>query len=300
MSIMAYFAICVFWGLSSIATKVGLASIEPFTFSFLRFLITGIVLLAYNLIKQKSIRVGGEDFKVIAVSATIMYFLNSAFLLFATDRLDAGLIPILFALVPVVMVVLETIIGRKMLVGIPGAIGIVGGIIGIAVVSFGNTSGAKSDMLGLLCMGLAVFSWAGGSVYLKNKKINTSITILLMYQTIVPLAFYTALVVFRGGLIFYEADLRAIGGVLYMAIVDTLLGSACYVYLLKKWKVSIVSTYAYINPVVGLLGSYLILGESLAPQKILGMVIILGSVFLIQSDGPIRKKLKRESAVTTN
>ncbi len=227
MSIMAYFAICVFWGLSSIATKVGLASIEPFTFSFLRFLITGIVLLAYNLIKQKSIRVGGEDFKVIAVSATIMYFLNSAFLLFATDRLDAGLIPILFALVPVVMVVLETIIGRKMLVGIPGAIGIVGGIIGIAVVSFGNTSGAKSDMLGLLCMGLAVFSWAGGSVYLKNKKINTSITILLMYQTIVPLAFYTALVVFRGGLIFYEADLRAIGGVLYMAIVDTLLGSAC-------------------------------------------------------------------------
>ncbi len=127
MAVLAYLAICIFWGLSSIATKVGLENIEPFTFSFLRFLTTGTILFIYNLVRKKSIRLQKEDFKVIAISAVIMYFLNTIFTMFATRRLDAGIIPILFALVPVVMVILETIIGRKMLVGIPGIIGIFGG-----------------------------------------------------------------------------------------------------------------------------------------------------------------------------
>lgn len=294
MGILAYLSICVFWGLSSIATKVGLEGFEPFTFSFFRFLITGIVLLIYNLIDRRSIRLRRDDFRVITISAMVMYFLNSAFLMFATERLDAGLIPILFALVPVVMVILETILNRKMMVGSAGVIGIIGGVAGIFVVSMGNSTGAKTDPIGLMLMGCAVLSWAGGSIYLKKQKVATSITVLLMYQTIVPLTFYTFLTFYNGGPEIYRWSFSAVCGVFYMALIDTLLGSACYVYLLKRWKVSIVATYAYINPVVGLIGSYFLLNESITVQKIFGMVIILGSVFLIQSDGKIRKLLEKK------
>lgn len=294
MGILAYLSICVFWGLSSIATKVGLEGFEPFTFSFFRFLITGIVLLIYNLIDRRSFRLRRDDFRVITISAMVMYFLNSAFLMFATERLDAGLIPILFALVPVVMVILETILNRKMMVGSAGVIGIIGGVAGIFVVSMGNSTGAKTDPIGLMLMGCAVLSWAGGSIYLKKQKVATSITVLLMYQTIVPLTFYTFLTFYNGGPEIYRWSFSAVCGVFYMALIDTLLGSACYVYLLKRWKVSIVATYAYINPVVGLIGSYFLLNESITVQKIFGMVIILGSVFLIQSDAKIRKLLEKK------
>lgn len=289
MGILAYLSICVFWGLSSIATKVGLEAFEPFTFSFFRFLITGIVLLIYNLVNRKSIRLKREDFRVITISAMVMYFLNSAFLMFATKRLDAGLIPILFALVPVVMVILETILNRKMMVGIAGMVGIIGGVAGIFIVSTGNSIGGQTDLIGLILMGCAVLSWAGGSIYLKKKKVETSITVLLMYQTVVPLAFYTFLTFYNGGPEVYYWSFSSVFGVFYMALIDTLLGSACYVYLLKRWKVSIVATYAYINPVIGLIGSYFLLGEDITIPKMLGMLVILGSVFLIQSDGKIRQ-----------
>ncbi len=289
MAVLSYLAICVFWGLSSIATKIGLQNIEPFTFSFLRFLTTGTILLIYNLLRKKSIRLQREDFKVIAISAVIMYFLNTIFTMFATRRLDAGIIPILFALVPVVMVILETIIGRKMLVGIPGIIGIFGGIAGIFFVSMGDRGGESVDLFGLILMMCAVLAWSSGSVYLRNKKINASLTTLIMYQMLVPLSVYTVLIVKQGGPIIYEWNLMSFLGMFYMAIIDGLIGGACYVYLLKRWKVSVVATYAYVNPVVGLLGSFWILGESITMQKVIGMAIILLSVFLIQSDGSIRK-----------
>lgn len=286
MGFLAYLAICVFWGLSSIATKIGLYGFEPFTFSFFRFFITVVVLLGYNLVKRKSLRLRKQDFKVITISAIVMYFLNSAFLMFATKRLDAGLIPILFALVPIVMVVIESVLNQKILVGPLGMIGIIGGVVGIFVVSIGNDSRNGSvDVVGLLLMGCAVLSWAGGSVYLKKKKIETSITTLLMYQMIVPLTFYALLTFYNGGPQIYGWSTQAIIGVFYMALIDTLLGSACYVYLLKRWKVSIVATYAYINPIVGLMGSYFFLNEMITMKKMIGMVIILFSVFLIQNEG---------------
>ena len=296
MAVLSYLAICIFWGLSSIATKVGLEDIEPFTFSFFRFATTGTILLIYNLLRGKSVRLQREDFRVITISAIIMYFFNTIFIMFATKRLDAGLIPILFALVPVAMVILETIIGRKLLVGVPGIIGILGGIAGIVVVSMGNDGGETVDVIGVLLMLCAVLSWSGGSIYLRNKKVNASLTVLIMYQMLVPFTVYTALIIKQGGPIVYEWSLVSAMGVLYMAIIDGLIGSACYVYLLKRWKVSVVATYAYINPVVGLIGSFLILGESITIRKVVGMAVILFAVFLIRFDGSIRRKLSDKKA----
>ena len=126
-------------------------------------------------------------------------------------------------------------------------------------------------------------------------------TVLLMYQALTPLLYYAVIVYARGGPVF-EWNPAAFGGVLYMAIADTIIGTACYVYLLKTWKMSIVATYAYINPIVGLFGAYFLLGESISMQKIAGMAVILFSVFLIQSDEKLRRKIveirkKRQKAI---
>lgn len=289
MAFLAYFVICVFWGLSSVAVKLGLTHIELFTFSFLRFSITSCILIAYNLLKYKSIRINRSDLKVIFISATLMYFANSIFTTLATKHLDAGLIPIVLSLVPIVMVVLESIIAKKLLVGSIGIVGIIGGVLGIAIISLGGAQ-LHVDLLGLFYVGCGVMCWASGSMYLRYQRIQTNVTTLLMYQTLTPILYYIIILSFTGGIQF-TFDAVSFGSLLYMSIVDTILGSASYVYLLKKWKTSIVSTYAYMNPIVGLIGAYFILGESLTAQKLQGMAVILFSVFLIQSDERLREKL---------
>ncbi len=302
MGILAYLAICIFWGLSSISIKFGLEGIEVFTFSYFRFLTTSMILVIYNLIKGKSFFIKKTDFKVIFLSATVMFFLNSMMIMFATQRLDAGIIPIVLSLVPVVMVLLESLLEKKLLVGPIGMIGILGGIAGIGIISMGAGAGAGAiSIAGLGFLAAGILCWSSGSIYLRHKRIETSMTVLLMYQALTPLLYYAVIVYARGGPVL-EWNPAAFGGVLYMAIADTIIGTACYVYLLKTWKMSIVATYAYINPIVGLFGAYFLLGESISMQKIAGMAVILFSVFLIQSDEKLRRKIveirkKRQKAI---
>lgn len=290
MGIFAYFAICVLWGMSSVAIKLGLQHIELFTFNFFRFFFTSILLLTYNILSQKSIRVKKQDLKIIFFSATLMFFLTSSFVSGATERLDAGVVSIMMALVPMVMVVMESILEKRLLVGSIGLVGILGGICGIGIISLGGGAGLNIDMTGLLLVGAGVTCWASGSMYLRRKRIETSMSVLLLYQALTPSLYYGLILLFRGGPSF-EFNSLSFGGVLYMSVGDTIIGTACYVYLLKRWKTSLVSTYAYMNPIVGLFGAYLMLGESISHQKVQGMAIILISVFLIQSDESLKQKI---------
>ena len=70
----------------------------------------------------------------------------------------------------------------------------------------------------------------------------------------------------------------------YMGVADSIIGLGSYMYLLKRWPTSVVSTYAYINPIVGLILSHLVLHELMNTQKMAGAVVILFSVLLIRED----------------
>lgn len=51
-----------------------------------------------------------------------------------------------------------------------------------------------------------------------------------------------------------------------------------------------VATYAYINPLVGMVLSALVLQEQITPQKVVGMVLVLLSVLLIREDERLRAR----------
>jgi drug/metabolite transporter (DMT)-like permease len=81
----------------------------------------------------------------------------------------------------------------------------------------------------------------------------------------------------------------------YMGIADSIVGLTSYLYLLRRWKTSVVSTYAYINPVVGILLSALLLSERITMAKTAGMLVILASVFIIQREDWLRGLLLRKA-----
>ena len=74
-------------------------------------------------------------------------------------------------------------------------------------------------------------------------------------------------------------------GLTYLATFGSLLAYTSYVYALKKIRMTNMSMYAYINPLVAVLLGWLILHEQLTWVSILAMCIILGGVALVQSGG---------------
>jgi drug/metabolite transporter (DMT)-like permease len=69
--------------------------------------------------------------------------------------------------------------------------------------------------------------------------------------------------------------------IIYLIIFGSIVGFSAYVWLLKVQPATKVSTYAYVNPVVAVLLGIFFAKESISPVQIAGLVIILGSVLLI-------------------
>ncbi len=64
-------------------------------------------------------------------------------------------------------------------------------------------------------------------------------------------------------------------------VLASIVGYSSYSWLLNKAPLSLLSTYAYVNPVVAVFLGWLILGEPLSRDVIIGLTVVLGSVILV-------------------
>jgi len=67
----------------------------------------------------------------------------------------------------------------------------------------------------------------------------------------------------------------------YLVTFGSLLGYSAFVWLLQVRPATQVSTHAYVNPVVAVLLGVMFAGEQLSFLQLLGLMVILGSVLLI-------------------
>jgi drug/metabolite transporter (DMT)-like permease len=75
----------------------------------------------------------------------------------------------------------------------------------------------------------------------------------------------------------------------YLIIFGSLVGFSSYLWLVRHVRTSLVSTYAYVNPVVAVLLGWLIRDETITARVWLAGAIILASVALIVSSGGTRR-----------
>jgi drug/metabolite transporter (DMT)-like permease len=85
---------------------------------------------------------------------------------------------------------------------------------------------------------------------------------------------------------------RSLYGLSYLILVGSLVGFVSYGWLLQNAPISLVSTYAYVNPIVAVFLGTLFANEALEPRIGLATAIIIGSVIFINSTRP---KVKYEA-----
>ena len=81
----------------------------------------------------------------------------------------------------------------------------------------------------------------------------------------------------------------------YLITFGSLIGFVAYGWLLHNAPVSLMSTYAYVNPVVAVLLGSLFADEPLNGRILLAAAIIIGSVVLINSARQAKPRVKAES-----
>jgi drug/metabolite transporter (DMT)-like permease len=279
-------ALCVVylaWGATYPAIRVMVETVPPLLGTGARFLIAGWLLYAYLAVRRGSLklRTSAREFAGAALIGTIILG-DIGLLAVAEQEVPAGLAALIIASVPLWIVVLRLMHGERVPRGTLGAVAAGFGGVAILVLPGEGAGGAPLDWL--LVLLLAALIEAVGQYYSKHAPLPGDALVTTAIELLAA-----AVVLLLAGLAIGEAgdvrvdrfSLESLAAFAYLVGPGSLLAYSAFVWLLENAPISIVSTYAYVNPMVALFLGWLVLSEEVTTTIFGGAVVILASVALI-------------------
>jgi drug/metabolite transporter (DMT)-like permease len=286
--VFAFGLVYVFWGSTYLGIGIAVEQIPPATMCAVRFLIAGVVMLAYCALAGHRIRFSARQLWHLAVVGILLLMGGNLTLSYAEKIVPTGLSALLIAISPLWFLVLDSLLLGDHHISRRGKIGLVVGIAGVIVLIWPdlrhpNVLGHR-ELWWTLTLQLGSVSWALGSVL--SKKWQTAandpfsaIAWQVTFAGIGNLIF--ALLVEKTFHVTWTY--RGVGAILYLVVFGSWIGYTAYIWLLQHVPTSKVSTYAYVNPVVAVFLGWLVLHERIDRYIAMGSAIIIASVVLVTS-----------------
>ena len=274
----------VVWGSTYFAIRIALDTLPPFLTGAVRFLIAGGLLLAVSALRggKSGERLGIAQWRATAIVGAALLFGGNGGVAWAEQRIASGVAALLVAVLPLWVALLDRLIFGHRLTR-RTVIGLVLGFGGL-VLLVGPAEGGRIDPLGALVCTLASLSWAAGSLYARTAPLphrplvatgmemvaGGALLLLVGLATGEPRAIHPASI--------STASLLAVA---YLIVFGSLLAFSAYVWLLRSAPVTLVTTYAYVNPVVAVLLGWTFLGEPVTPRMLVAGAVIVAAVVII-------------------
>jgi drug/metabolite transporter (DMT)-like permease len=284
---IAFAAVYVIWGSTYLAIRFAIETLPPFLMVGSRFLVAGMAMYIW-------LRARGAEapqavhWKSAAIKGVLMPVLGTGVVVWAEEKVPSGVASLLVAIEPLWIVLL--------LWGRPGGTRpntwVIGGVVlGLAGLYLLVDPGGDMQQGNLLIEGillLAALSWAIGSLYSKRapqpsaKFLGTGMEMIA-----------AGVILIAGGLLTGEAHHFSIAAVsakswlslLYLIGFGSIIAYTAYLWLLATVSATLVSTYAFVNPVVAVFLGWAFASEPLNARMIAAAAIIVGAVALITIGG---------------
>jgi drug/metabolite transporter (DMT)-like permease len=267
----------------------------PFLMAGVRFLIPGALLYIWQR-RAGAPPPSRAEWRSAAIVGGFLLVGGNGMVVWAEQRVVSGVAALLVGSAPLWMVLLDMLRpgGRR-----PGALAALGVLVGFAGITllvgpsqlFGASEGV--DLLGAGALTLAAFSWAVGSLYNREAQLPASPLLgtgMEMLAGSLGLFILGTLTGDWARLDLAEITARSVWSLLYLIVFGSLVGFAAYTWLLRVAPTTLVSTYAYVNPVVAIFMGNWLAGEPLDARILMATAIIVGSVALITLKQPARAK----------
>ena len=278
----------IVWGSTYFGIAVAIQTIPGSLMAAIRFAIAGVLLIGFDLLRHPGARrfpSGRQVLDSIIVGGLLLGVGNGFVVLAQSLHVPSGIAALLIEMMPVWFALLGFLYFRERLPRlVVGAI--VLGLAGTALLIAPAGEGANHfDPLGILLLLIAELGWAHGSIYSQRRaRLPSSALSASGYQMLAGavVTFVEALVIGDPARFHPEsistASLLAVG---YLIFAGSMLAYTSYGWLLRNAPLTLVGTYAYVNPVVALALGTLFLGEPLSLRTILAAVTILIAVAII-------------------
>lgn len=283
--VAAFLSIYLIWGSTYLAIQVAIESLPSFLMAGVRFVVAGGILFLYAHLVGRVPLPTRENWRAGAVVGGLMLIGGNGCVVWAEHLLPSSLAALLVATVPLWLTVMQwAMTGARPNLG--ATVGVLGGFAGVALlVGPGKIAGGgQINPIGAGALMIASSCWALGSLQSRRQPLPAS---PLMSTGVQMLAGGMGLMLaslVSGELAQVDPatfSLRSMGALAYLVVFGSLVGFTSYSWLLQVSTPALVSTYAYINPVVAVFLGWALADEPISPRTLLAAAIIVGAVAIM-------------------
>lgn len=269
------------WGSSFLVGRVGVSNLPPLLFTSLRSLIGGALLLCLALYRGNRLPDSLREWQQIFFFSLVLIALTSGSSTFALKYIPSNEVALLNSSMALWIAGLGTLGPKGQKLSVPSLIGLSLGFVGVALLVWPREMRLTPHIGWQLLVLAAAFVWASGTIVYRN-------TTLLLG----PIAF-NAMIMLVGGVLLGTAGIatgelpdwhwewRGMLAIVFLAVFASAITYTAFTWLMKNARTDRVATFAYVNPAIATALGWIVLGETLTPQQMLGMLVVLGGVVLV-------------------
>lgn len=286
------------WGTTYIGIAFTIETMPPLLSMSFRFVVASLVLFLFLGLRNgwDSLRLNRKEFSSAIFLGVLMLGTGLGTMALAEEVVPIGVASLIVAAMPIWTALFRTL--DKDRPRLSSLLGIAAGLIGIAIIMLPGQTIARPDSSSqsvTLWMFIILFGnlcWSLGSFIAPRMETPSNPLVLSTYEMA-----GAAAALFIAGMIhqesisdFMDASARSWGGWIYLVTVGSLIGYTVYTWLLENASITLVSTYAYVNPIVAVALGVVIFNETLTTNILIGGLIVIVSVAVVVAVESVKKQ----------
>ena len=301
-ALFAWLAVCLIWGTTYLAIRVSVETIPPWLMSGVRWVTAGSIIAAFMTLRGERV-FAREHWRGAAFLGFFMFVLGNGCVVLAEVVVPSGLAAVIVASAPFWMSGVEALRGDGEPITWRTVLGFVVGFSGVVLLIWsdlirGGVSG-PSFVLGVISLQVACLGWSIGSSYSKrharNANVFSSAALQMIAGGVMMLVIATALGEWSALRISAPSAI-AFG---YLTTIGAIGGFVAYTYALRHLPVSLVSLYAYVNPIIAVALGVVLLGEPFTMRMAAAAALVFGGVAIVRSQRQTRWPLMSRTRKST-
>ncbi|SHN18571.1 EamA family transporter [Chitinophaga sp. CF418] len=278
------FAVYIIWGSTYLGMKIATEIVPPFLLSAFRFLTAGTLMALISRSSEKQLPSRKQTLSAAFVGLMLIGIGNSCTAL-AVHYMPSGRVALIVAAIPVWFIGFDWAFFSKQRPTVMTVTGIVVGLAGLFLLfnPFAASTGLSYPLWPIAILAGGCACWALGSLSVSKLLMPAPMqSAAIQMLTGAVFCFLVSAVAEPGAWNTLEhISTRTLSAYAYLVLIGSLVGFTSYSWLTRNAPPRLLSTYAYVNPVVALFLGWAIGHENLSSQALLACVIVIGGVVLM-------------------
>lgn len=275
----------VVWGSTYLGIKIVVEEAPPMTSMGLRFVTAGVVLGAVVTVVRGGVRALALNRRQLAGTAFLgltLPLLGNGLVSIGEQRgATSGFAALLIALAPLIIVVFRLVEGDMPR---PATLaGVVLGFVGLAVLVLLGRGAGDFTVVPALIVLFAASCWALGSYVQPRLWLPSDPFVVAVWEMLLGGLMMVATGLAIGERFTFDYPSTTWWALSYLVVFGSVVAFTAYVWLVANAPISLVATYAYVNPVIAVLLGWLVLDEAITWPIVAGGTLVLVAVALVVS-----------------